>query len=122
MKCHYSTRNSMDLYTPNEGFYKCGEFNGYEWDIVFGGHIAPRCYVQIPESHRLYLNPHLKGPEVHGGITFTGLRLGEEGYWIGWEYNTDEDYVPNHHGGRAWEMKELKEEIQKVILELERDA
>ena len=112
----------IDLYVEPLGFYAHSMFHGYNWDIVYGGHSTPTCYVQIPESHKLYLNPHLKGPEVHGGITFTGLRAGKEGYWIGWRYNTKEDYVPGLHGGRAWEMKELEEEIQKVILELEGDA
>ncbi len=111
-----------DLYTPSEGYRAHGTFHGYNWEISFGGHAAPRCYVRIPESHKLYLNPHLGGPEVHGGVTFTGLGLVEEGYWIGWKYDLDTDYVPGQHGGKAWEMGELEDEIQKAITELERYA
>lgn len=61
-------------------------YRGYKYAVVMVDH-GHRCgYVQIPEGHPWY-GKHYNDLNiaVHGGITFSGSRVNENGWWLGFD-------------------------------------
>ena len=90
----------------------------------------PCAYVQIPESHPLYMaeTDVIETSVVcHGGITYTGDRavgLNDQipdGFWIGWDYAHYGDYLGFAIGfsGRRWTTEEIEAECKAVIDQLD---
>jgi len=62
-------------------------YHGYRYAVVIVDH-GHRCgYVQIPAGHPWHGEHYdnLNNIAVHGGVTFSGPRMNEDGWWIGFD-------------------------------------
>ena len=93
-----------------------GKYNGRKYYIIsYGSH--PCAYVENIEGYDGY--DEIEEISVHGGVTFNGTK--ENTHVIGWDYAHCCDYVgylPNSDG-KKWTTSEIKEEVFKVIDQLE---
>ena len=118
-----------DFYKAN-GVKEHGFYNCYDYAICMVNH-HPCCYVFLKDG-----DPYCDvtdydevNASMHGGCTFVGnpddfierygikLTLPAKNV-IGWDYAHYNDYIPsfaNMKSGKIWTLKELKDEVHKVI-------
>lgn len=105
--------------------------------IVMSHSIYPAVYIDLPlRVGYKYLCSDIdtivaldRAVEVHGGWGYacefldTGESEFRYGFYVGWTYNTEDDYIAgepfsNHKDGKKWTTAELIEEAKKAIREL----
>lgn len=142
MKCWYGEMkiNSMKemIYRYDENLISQkrevlaeGTYGGYKY-IVLSHSLYPAVYIALP----LRLCGDIdtiaaldRAVEVHGGWNYacefldTGAKGYRYGFYVGWIYNTEDDYIAgepfsNHKDGKKWTTAELIEEAKAAIKEL----
>ena len=116
---------------PREMFAE-GEIDGYEYIIISCG-LYPIIYVKLPDDSEIAKIPTWGAAvnklnriyDFRGGVTYYSDSLyinGKElrGMFIGWSYNTDDDFIAgkyfeNHANGKKWTTEELVEEAKAAI-------
>jgi len=108
----------MDLYR-NNGYMKTGAYRGFRYMVAVRNHI-PCCYVEIPKKMRRFLGDRPDGINVHGGISFTGGLGYVSGFWIGWDYGHEGDYVKGVQNGIQWTEDDLDAHCKAAIIQMEK--
>lgn len=107
--------------------------DGYEYIVLSYG-MYPAIYINLPIESKIVKIPLWRDMirtldlihDFHGGVTDctpnldTGERELRTGYFVGWAYNTDEDFIAgkyflNHAGGRRWTTAQLVREAEAAI-------
>ena len=93
-----------------------GKIDGYEYQIRNTYNTHPTAYIKLNENHPLY-NKHYNDIDidVHGGLTYS--EMGDDGYWIGWDYAHCDDYM-RFIGGKKWATDEILEHCKDVVRQL----
>lgn len=112
------------------------EIDGYEY-IVMSHSLYPAVYIDMPlRAWYKYSGGGVatiekldRAVDVHGGWGYacdcldTGEKEFRYGFYVGWTYNTDDDFIAgeifsNHRDGKKWTTAELVEEAKAAILKL----
>lgn len=147
MKCWYGEMkiNSMkemvyrydeNLISQKREILAEGTQGDYKY-IVMSHSIYPAVYIQLPSRVWYKYSYGFIGTmanldravEVHGGWGYACEFLDTEGrefrygFYVGWTYNTEDDYIAgepfsNHKDGKKWTTAELIEEAKAAIKEL----
>ncbi len=110
-----------------------GEIDGYEYIIISCG-LYPMVYVKLGKASAIQELALLRNEfyvldnihDFHGGVTSVteyldaGEREFRVGNYIGWRYNTDNDFIAgkyfeNHANGKKWTTAELVEEAKAAV-------
>ena len=100
-----------------------GEYRGHRYVVISYGY-HPCAYVSMPKGRAILTS----GIVCHGGITYVnkdleGIPSDENTWWIGWDYAHHGDYsgLLWLMGGKKWTTKEIVEECERVIEQIEDD-
>lgn len=111
-----------------------GIYGDYKYTVMSHS-IYPAVYIQLPRRIRYkYLCGGIgaiveldRVVDVHGGWCYVSFGTGEREYryeyFVGWTYNTEDDYIAgelfsSHKNGKKWTTAELIEEAKAAIKEL----